>query len=107
MSLLCSNPNTHLDRDLSQNYDLVLQGPEGVTVREAAERFATARGLKSSGAPMPVLSLVGKLNREIGYAVGIARAMNDAPERLTGGHIWETLGRPRMTIGDFAHEISP
>ena len=93
---------SQVDRPLDRSYDLVLQCPEGMTVREAAERFAAAKGLKSGGAPLPALSLIGKLNREIGYAVGVSRAMNDAPERLEGKAVRAELGRPRLTVEDFA-----
>ncbi|MGR3435512.1 MAG: SDR family oxidoreductase [Shimia sp.] len=95
----------HLDRPLDRSYDLVLQGPEDLTVREAAERFAAARGLKASGAPLPVLSRVGLLNREIGYAVAVSKAMNDAPEPPAGEAEWRDLGRPQLTIEDFARSL--
>ncbi|MGR3484299.1 MAG: SDR family oxidoreductase [Paracoccaceae bacterium] len=97
--------NAHLGRPLDRSYDLVLQGPEGLTVRAAAERFAAARGLKSGGAPLPVLSLIGRLNREIGYAAQVSRAMNDAPERLAGEAEWAELGRPRLTVEGFARSL--
>jgi len=97
--------NAHLDRPLDQSYDLVLQGPEAVTVRDAAERFAAARGLKASGAPLPVLSFIANFSPEIRYAVGISKAMNDAPESDQGQAVWDVLGRPMTTVEDFARAI--
>lgn len=94
--------NAHLDRLLDTNYDIPMQGPQAMTAKEASERYATAKGLKVSGAPMAILRLVGIFVPELRYAAKISTAMNTAPEAFQSDQAWEDLGKPKVTIEAFA-----
>lgn len=94
----------HLKSRLDRNHDLKLQGPDALTVREAAERYAAASEdtLKASGTPMFMMSFIGNFVPELKYAAHISAAMNDAEENFVGQDAWDRLGKPKITIKDFA-----
>lgn len=94
--------NSHLNRSLEKSYDIPLQGPEPMTAKEAVERYAAVKGLKPSRAPTGVMALIGTFVPELSYAVKISKAMNDAPEPFQSEQVWKDLGKPQLSIEDFA-----
>jgi uncharacterized protein YbjT (DUF2867 family) len=95
--------------DDTGNRTFVIQGPEGDTYEEAARRFVAAyrpERLKVGHAPVPLLRLVGRFVPELRYAVEISRAINNTPETFAAQETWNELGRPELTIEQFAAAMS-
>lgn len=102
--------DAHLSRDLTQSYDITFQGPEALTVKQAAEAFAAnyrVEKIKVSKAPLPMLKLIGAFVPELKYAANVSEAMNDAREPFDGEAEWQVLGKPKITVADYARSLTP
>jgi uncharacterized protein YbjT (DUF2867 family) len=88
-----------------ENRDYVVQGLEGFTADEAArEYFAHYKKekLRISKAPLSLISFFGKFNRTPHYLSHIIEAINRFPETFEAENTWAELGRPEITLRDFA-----
>lgn len=94
--------NAHLERPMDESYDIPMQGPEALTARQAAERYAKATGLNVSRAPLLLLQVIGLFVRELRYVASISKAMNNAPEPFRSAETWAALGDAKTTIEAFA-----
>jgi len=87
------------------NQDYVVQGPEPWTADEAAEVFRTHyphRKLSIARAPLGLLRFLGRFSRKMNYGAKIVEALNEYPERFEAEKTWERLGRPEITLAEFA-----
>jgi len=98
--------NAHLNRPLDMDYDIPMQGPEALNTKGAAERFAKAKGLRVSHAPLVLMRTLGLFVRELDYVAAISKAMKDAPEAFQSEETWATLGKSNTTIEHFANRIT-
>jgi len=93
-----------LHTEKAANRIYIVQGPEGVTMQDAARRYRRAMGWRTITVPLPMSVL-----RVCGRFVPMARFLHDLLE-LTYTHTiglraeatWTDLGRPAMTIEDHA-----
>ena len=87
------------------NKEYVIQGPEGYFTDEALkvfkENYKKAK-LSISSAPLSILKLMGKLNSKMNYGSHIIEALNNYPETFEAQQTWSELGKPTITLKDFA-----
>lgn len=96
---------TMLSPDEASSRTFVIQGPEAMTYEAAARRFVEAwprERLKVGFAPAALMRLVGRFVPEVRYACEISRAINDSPEAFAAQETWNELGRPEITIEQYA-----
>lgn len=82
-----------------------VQGPEAFTYQQAARVFVEnhpqAR-LKITTVPAGLLRAIGLVHRPTREAWHIITALNHYPERFESERTWEELGRPKITLAEFA-----
>jgi uncharacterized protein YbjT (DUF2867 family) len=89
----------------TDNREYVVQGPEGFTADEAAKEYIkqyTKESLTVSKAPLAVLKFLGIFVQKINYGANIIEALNNYPEKFEAERSWQELGKPTITIRDFA-----
>lgn len=89
----------------SDNQEYDIQGAEGMTQVEAAQRYVAAYRKEILGvsvAPMWLFALLRFLSQRFNYLYHILTALNQYPETFNGEKAWEDLGKPVLTIEDFA-----
>lgn len=87
--------------------DVIVQGTQPLSNREAAERFAhhlPERKLKVVQAPKAVLRLVSVFQPELRYAIRITEAGEELHENFLAQRSWERYGKPEISIERFAAE---
>jgi uncharacterized protein YbjT (DUF2867 family) len=90
-----------------ENKEYVVQGLEGFTSSEAAEVFVShhkREALKISKAPLGLLKFLGIFSPTMNYASHIIEALNKYPEKFEATNTWNELGKPTITLRDFAAE---
>lgn len=87
-----------------ENKEYDIQGPEALTAGEAAELFVkhSKEKLKISKAPLGLLKFFGLFSQKFHYVSHIIEALNNYPEPFTADNTWKELGKPSITIKDFA-----
>jgi uncharacterized protein YbjT (DUF2867 family) len=93
----------------NENKEYFVQGPEGYTADEAANVFIsnyTGEKLTISRAPLAVLKFVGLFSNTVNYGHHIIEALNTYPEKFQAEETWNTLGRPAITLADYARAVS-
>ncbi|WP_437533560.1 NmrA family NAD(P)-binding protein [Sorangium sp. So ce726] len=92
-----------LPGDASREY--VVQGPEPLTIKEAAEQFAkhyTKEKLAVGAAPLGIFKVLGLFSPTFNYVWHISDAINNAPEPFQAETTWRELGKPETTVATFA-----
>jgi len=86
------------------NQEFVIQGLESFTWDEAAEHIVqhAKRKLSIKRAPMGIVKFLGMFSPKINYAANILTALNHYPEKFESEATWATLGKPVVTLTDFA-----
>jgi uncharacterized protein YbjT (DUF2867 family) len=85
--------------------DYVMQGPELVPYEEAARRYAHARGgLRVIRLPLWILRGLGLFSTSMAFNARMLATVLSYPEEFAGDATWRDLGRPTMTIEDFAQQ---
>jgi uncharacterized protein YbjT (DUF2867 family) len=84
--------------------DYVMQGPELVSYEEAAQRYARGNGkaLRVLTLPLPLLRFLGLFSVHMRFNARILRTVLRYPEEFKAADTWRDLGRPTITIEDFA-----
>jgi hypothetical protein len=88
-----------------QNREYIIQGTEGFTGDEAAElyvRHHSKEKLTISRAPLGLLKVLGVFSPAIDYGYHIITALNKYPEKFEGTTAWNELGKPEITLKQFA-----
>lgn len=89
----------------NSNYDFAIQGLEAFTADEATEVFATncaSKKLKISKLPFSMMKVFGVLGAKFNYGRHIIEALNKYPEEFRATDTWEKLGKPSITLKEFA-----
>lgn len=82
-----------------------IQGPEALTVDEAAKLFVDnykKETLKIMKAPLKMLKLIGLFSKKMKFIANISEAINHYEEGFLSEKVWKTLPKPNITIQDFA-----
>ena len=87
--------------------EYAVQGPEALTADEAAKVFADnyqKQKLKISKVPFFPLKFLGLFNQKMNYIAKIIDALNNYPEKFESEKTWEELGRPQVTLAEYARQ---
>lgn len=87
--------------------EYVIQGPEGMTQLEAAQRLAAnypVARLRVVEMPLAFLRFGRLFSQQADYGVHIAEALNGYPEQFEAEQTWAELGKPTTTIEAFAQQ---
>jgi uncharacterized protein YbjT (DUF2867 family) len=93
-----------------ENKEYDIQGLEAYTAKEAAEKFVQhykKEKLKVSTAPLGLLKFFGVFSAKFNYVSHIIEALNNYPEKFTAESAWNDLGKPTITIRDYAEMTGP
>ena len=93
--------------DLNQEY--TIQGLEPFTFDEAAKVFTeNYKGkLKITRAPLSPFKYMGFLSQRMNYAYNICDALNRYPEKFESEKTWADLGKPSITLAQYAAALKP
>jgi uncharacterized protein YbjT (DUF2867 family) len=84
------------------------QGPEPLLPQDLAKRFVAAYSkepLSIQSAPLAILKFVGLFSRSMGFTATLLDALNRYPETLQAEATWAALGKPAMTVEDYARSL--
>jgi uncharacterized protein YbjT (DUF2867 family) len=81
-----------------------IQGPEAMTYEEAAQRYARAlpNGPRIVRVPLAVFYILGAFSQSMHFNARILSAVLRYPEEFKAAQAWHDLGKPTMTIEEFA-----
>ena len=88
-----------------QNKEYVIQGPEPLLGDEAAKIFVQhykKEKLSVSAAPFGLLKFLSNFSSTLKYGIHIIEALNRYPEKFESESAWQELGKPEMTLKQFA-----
>ena len=99
---------TSFKRDDHENHEYSVQGPEGFTTGEAADIFITTakEKLKTVTMPIGIVKFFGLFSNQAAYGANIITALNNYPEQFQSQKTWEELGKPSLTLEQFARQQS-
>jgi nucleoside-diphosphate-sugar epimerase len=91
------------------NQEYNVQGLEPFTFDEAAKIFRDncKRNLKIIKAPITPIKLIGYLSQKMNYAANICEALNKYPEKFVSQKTWDELGKPSITLAQYAANLKP
>lgn len=91
--------------DADENREYAVQGLEPFTADEAVKVFVEnyqKEKLKISKMPMFLLKIAALFNQKMNYTAKIIEALNNYPEKFESEKTWEELGKPEMTLAEYA-----
>lgn len=91
-----------------ESRDFVIQGLEAFTQDAAAKVFIQhykKEKLSTMWAPMFVMKLMGVFIQKFNYGFHIVEALNKYPEKFEAQPTWDLLGKPKITLKDFAESL--
>lgn len=91
-----------------ENKEYSVQGPEPFTFDEAARVIISnysRSNLKVMKAPMGILKFLGLFNPRLNYGTNICDALNKYPEKFESEKTWQELGKPSITLAEFAKSL--
>lgn len=89
----------------TENKEYAIQGLEAYTADEATSIFQqsyTKEKLSISKAPLSLLRFLSIFSQKMNYGVHIIEALNNYPEKFEAKQTWDELGKPTITLRDFA-----
>ncbi|PWN08263.1 SDR family oxidoreductase [Rhodohalobacter mucosus] len=95
-------------QDHGENREYTVQGPEPFSMDEAVDEFidnVTSRNLKKLRTPMWVFRMLKPFSKTIDFQYNILNAINRYDEQFQSEVTWKELGKPKMTLSDFAHSF--
>jgi hypothetical protein len=90
-----------------ENRECPIQGPEPYSMEEAIDQFIKhypGKILKKAKAPMWVFNLLKPFSASIDFQYHILTALNQYDEQFQSQQTWDTLGKPTMTLADWAEK---
>jgi len=90
------------------NQEFVIQGLEPYTWEEASKVFVEnykKSKLKITRAPIGIIKFLGHFSPRINYVANIITSLNHYPEKFEAEKTWEQLGKPEITLADFASSL--
>jgi len=99
---------TAVETNTGSDKDYVIQGPESYLTNEALDVFKnhyTKNKLSISSAPVALLRMMGMFNQKMNYGYNIIEALNNYPEKFEAEQTWAELGKPKVTLKEFASTI--
>ena len=87
------------------NQEYTLQGPEPFSFDEAVDLFIEHyphKKLTKRRIPLWLMKIFGKFSTQADYGWRITEAINQYPEEFKGDETWQKLGKPEITLKEFA-----
>ena len=93
----------------NENQEYTIQGLEPFTFDQAAKVFCDnyKTPVKPMKAPLAPLKFLGLFNQRINYTYNICEALNKYPEKFESENTWSDLGKPTITLSDYAASLKP
>jgi uncharacterized protein YbjT (DUF2867 family) len=94
------------DGSASKEYNV--QGPDAFTFDEAADVIMShypKGNLKVMKAPLGIVKFLGRFMPRLQYGANICEALNKYPEKFESENTWRDLGRPTVTLKDYAASL--
>lgn len=91
------------------NREYVIQGTEPYNWDEAAKVFISnykKAPLKTMKAPIGMLKFFGMFSGKAHYGYKVCTALNNYPEKFEAERTWNELGRPVITLAEYARRAS-
>ncbi|HSK72670.1 MAG TPA: NAD(P)H-binding protein [Pyrinomonadaceae bacterium] len=88
-----------------ENREYSVQGLEAFIADEAVKIFVNnyqKEQLKISKTPILMLKVLGLFNQKMNYTAKIIDALNNYPEKFESETTWEELGKPQVTLAEYA-----
>lgn len=92
----------------NENRDYAVQGTEAFTFAEANKIFIDnyrKAKLSTMKAPIGLMKCLGIFHQPFNYAWHICEALNKYPEKFESETTWEELGKPVITLKDYAASL--
>lgn len=92
----------------NENRDYAVQGTEAFTFAEANKIFIDnyrKAKLSTMKAPIGLMKFLGRFHQPFNYAWHICEALNKYPEKFESETTWEELGKPVITLKDYAASL--
>ncbi|HEY1023879.1 MAG TPA: NAD(P)H-binding protein [Sphingobacteriaceae bacterium] len=89
----------------TESREYAIQGPAAYTDEEAVALFVRnyrKEKLKTGKVPIGMLKVMGVFSRKMKYGQQIIEALNNYPERFEAEVTWKELGKPQITIEEYA-----
>ena len=98
-----------LKKAVNENQEYPIQGLEPFTFDQAANVFCHNYKVpvKPMKAPLAPFKLLGIFNQRMNYAYHICEALNKYPEKFESETAWNDLGKPTITLADYAASLKP
>lgn len=93
----------------NDNQEYTVQGLEPFTFDQAAKVFCEnyKAPLKTLKAPLGPIKILGIFNQKMNYAYHICDALNKYPEKFESENTWNDLGKPTITLAEYAASLKP
>ena len=92
----------------NESKEYVVQGPEGLTSDEAVTEFKkyySGGRLFILKASPELIKFYGSLMQKMNYGHHIIQALNNYPEKFEAENTWKELGKPAITLKEFASKV--
>jgi len=92
----------------NENKEYNIQGTEPFTFDAAVKVFVEnhqKKKLKAMKFPIGPIKFFGKFNQQMNYGANICEALNKYPEKFESETAWAELGKPQITLKQFAASI--
>jgi len=98
-----------INSDHTGNREYTIQGPEPFSMEEAADEFirhCSGKQLKKAKAPMWIFKLLKPFSAGLDFQYHILTAINNYDETFQSEKTWDTLGKPEITLAEWAENQS-
>ena len=92
-----------------ENHEYIVQGTEAYNWDDAADVFISNYSktrLKTMKAPMGMMKFFGIFSGKAAYGYKICTALNNYPETFDADRTWRELGKPELTLAEYARKVS-
>jgi uncharacterized protein YbjT (DUF2867 family) len=95
--------------DLTESREYVMQGPQGLTMKEAVSVFTKNyrhRKVWKLRVPLWAIKMAGRYNREANYGYQIMDSIINYPEKFDAEKTWKELGKPGISLKQYAEDLT-
>ena len=92
-----------------ENREYTIQGTESFMMNEAVDIFIKnykKQNLKAGKAPLGLLKFIGLFNPQLKYVAKILEVINNCEEKFESKNTWNELGKPQITIENYANGLN-
>ncbi|MCF6271046.1 MAG: NmrA family NAD(P)-binding protein [Melioribacteraceae bacterium] len=93
----------------NENKEYIVQGPEGLMMEDLVDIFIRnykKQLLSKSKTPMALLKFIGLFSPKLNFVTHIIETINNYEEKFESHQTWEELGKPTITIEQYAKQLS-